>query len=221
MPRRRSSSRSRSSGPRVRKDWVYTDGAYGGPTELWTLNAGLAGALAFPLTLSQNSRKLDQAGPLGAAAPAAERVSWAGIPEGGQQRVYAVDGQVLISAGTWNVGSALQLGWRLKVFEQDPFDNTALTAPFYSMFVDNLPAGVSVATTANEGFLREGFMNLANIAGTVVTTTSAWVLRIRWRSKTGIRLANNNALFLYLESAAGSITVRGNNRMRVLMASAS
>lgn len=200
---------------RVTKDWVYTDAAYS--SNSWTLNAGLAGALAFPVTISQNSRKLIQAGPLQANPLAAEIMSWAGIPEGGAQRIYAVDGSILVSAATWNVGSALQFGWRLKVFEQDPLDNTALTAPFYSMFVDNLPAGVDVATSANEGYLKEHYVNISNIAGTVVTTTSAWVFPIRWRSQKGITIGNNRALFLYLEAAGGSITVRGINRVRALM----
>lgn len=206
---------TRGRKPRVVKDWVYTGAAYSGLN--WTLTAGIAGALAFPLTYSQNARKLAVHGPLNALPGVGNLESWAAIPEGGAQRIFAVDGGIYVDANTWNVGSSFKVGWRLKVFEQDPLDGTALTAPFYSMYTDNTPNGVTIATSANEGYLREKHWSVANVAGTVVTTTSSWYVPIRWRSQRGITLGNNTALFLYLESATGSITLRGHNRMRTLM----
>ena len=99
--------------------------------------------------------------------------------------MYAVQGFLLLAASTWNVGSALRLGWRLAVFDQDNLDLSAFTTPFYSMWQDNLPNGVSVAVNANEGFLKEDYLDVSNIAGTVVTTSSSWKIPIKWNSPRG------------------------------------
>lgn len=219
--RRNSGRRARSRTP---KDWVYTDAGYAERT--FQLNPGVAGILTFPLTISQNARKLISAGPLqGGLSTGAGTMpfltSWAGIPEGGMQRVFAVDGFVTVRANTWNAGNELGLMWRLVVADQDPLDLNAFTTPGYSMTADNIGIGESVATSANQGFLREQMFWRNNIAGTAVTASGSWVLPIRWRSQRGIRIRDGNALFCYFESWSGSVVTNIRTRMRCLMASGS
>lgn len=219
MPRRSASSKKR----RVPKDWVYVDGSYSERTT--TLNPGPAGVITFPLSLSQSARKMLSAGPVEGGLVAGLGTmpfltSWAGVAEGGMQRIFAVDGCLMFRPNTWNIGNSLRLGWRLVVLDQDSFDLSGFTTPFYSMFVNNINNGFNVATGANEGFLKEDFFEIANISGTAVTASGAWKLPIRWRSQRGIRLGDSRALYLYVESAAGSVVGTMLPRMRTLQSAA-
>jgi len=208
---------------RVPKDWVYVDGSYAERTAV--LNPGIAGVLTFPLSISQSARKLISAGPVegGLAAGAGTMpflTSWAAIPEGGMQRIFAVDGCIMYRPNAWNIGNSLRLGWRLVVLDQDSLDLSGYTTPFYSMFVNNVANGFNVATGANEGFLKEDYFDIANISGTAVTSSGAWKIPIRWRSQRGIRLGDSRALYLYVESAGGSVIGQILSRVRTLQSAA-
>jgi len=225
MPRRGGSS-SRRGGMkkrRVPKDWTYVDGSYSERT--FAITAGPAGVITLPLTISQSARKLLTAGPVEGGLVAGLGTmpflsSWAGIPEGGMQRVFGVQGTLMIRPNTWNIGNNLRLGWRLLVLDQDSFDLSGYTTPFYSMFVNNLANGFNVATGANEGFLREGYLDIANISGTAVTANAAWQIRFGVRIPRGIRLGDSKALYLYLEAASGSVTLTCLPRLRCLQSAA-
>lgn len=217
MPRRSSGKRSggRKRGPA--KDWIYTDPGYG--AGVVTLNTGFAGALAQPLSYSQNSRKLAVFGQLGVIPPAQNWQSWAAIPEGGNNRLYAAECWIGLAPTAWAVGNSILFGARLVVWDQSPDDGAALAPELdYSMFSQSPVNGQSPATSANLGFLRQTHFMVSNIAGTAVTATGAWNLRLSWRSQKGIQVGPGKALFLWMELATGSVQARPWLRCRSLWA---
>jgi len=219
-----SRGRARASRPKVRKDWTYVDATYSERT--FNLSAGVITALTLPLTISQNARKLLSAGPLytlpaTGAGNAPTLTSWAGIPEGGRQRCFGLDGGIVLRPNTWNVGNAMQVGMRIIVADQDPFDLSSFLTPGYSMWVDSATTGESVATSANQGHFGEQFFIKDNLAGTAVTSSGSWWIPIKRKFPRGITLRDGTALFLYMESVSGSVTCNVRPRMRALMQSSS
>jgi len=215
------SRRPSSSSSRAPKDWVYNELSYTA-TSAHTMapGSGPGNPGIFPLTVSQNQRMIALAGTPGAVPLGATYQSWAAIAEGGHQRVYAVEGHIDMDPTTWNVGQSFRVGWRLLYEQINPTTGGFLLPTGYSMWL-NSAAGGTVAQFANSGFLKEGYLSDANIAGTAVTSRGTWRLPIRWSSKRGVRLSDDRAILLWVESAAGSITLRLLPRMRALVASAS
>lgn len=220
MPRRSSGrgkgqSSSRRRGPA--KDWIYTDQGYG--AGVVTVNTGPAGALAQPLSFSQNARKLLVFGQFGVANPVGNYQSWAAIPEGGNSRLFAVDGWIGLQPTAWGVGNTVLFGSRLVVWDQASDDGAALAPEVgYSMFATSIVDGQSPATSANLGFLWQTHFIQSNVANTAVTNSGAWNIRVQWRSNRGIQVGPGKALFLWLELSSGSVQVRPWLRMRSLWA---
>lgn len=213
-------ARGRRSAPRVRirKDWVYTNEGYssGGAS----LQNDPTSAIAVPLTVSQNARQIIAHG-----SPGVEPVwvdltqyqSSAAVPETGNQVVYQVDGCVIITIQDWALGSFFRLGMRLLHQEQDPGSGDMLSHPGYSMWEGITPWDINMV--ANEGYLREWYKAevWTGSAGGLIART-AFVYPIRWRSRRGLRLAPNRALYLYMETAVNSRGLNVWPRLRTRMA---
>lgn len=199
-------ARSRRSAPRVRikKDWVYTNEGYssGGAS----LQNDPSSAIAIPLTVSQNARQIIAHGTPGNEpiwADLTQYQSSAAVPETGNQVVYAVDGYVICQAQDWALATFFRLGMRLMHGEQDPGSGDLVTTAAFSMWEGISPWDINMV--ANIGFLREWYKaeTWQGAVGGLVTRT-AYVYPIRWRSRRGLRLAPDRALYLYMETATNS-----------------
>jgi len=200
---------------RTPKDWTYNTFAYDGTA--FALSNGVLNPVALPLTIAQNTRKV----PIGAAPgviPGAGTANWqrgSAVPEGSRQRVYAVQGTLLFSISDLAVGSFYQLGVRLVHFEQDADTIQALAPAGYSMMVGT--AELMCGDSANIGFLWERRRNdlTSSVAG--VVSRAMFRMDISWRSRRGITLGNERALYLWLETIAGSNDMTVRPYVRVLM----
>lgn len=196
--------KSRMGKSKPRTDWIYTGFGYAAAAS--TAAPGPAGALAFALSYSQNARRLSGFGAPGVAPVAGTWAGWEGIPEGSQQRCYEVQGQLDVGPVTWAVGNEFMCGWRLLFQEQSPDDALMLADPDYSMFSN----GVSntIRQIANSGFLKESRFTMSNVATSAVTNSGRWLLNVHWKSERGVRIGNNQAMFLWFEVSTGSVSVR-------------
>jgi len=196
----------------VKTDWIYTRFAY--TTNSTTMTPGVAGALAVPLSYAQNTRRLAPFGPTGVAPAAGVWVGWEAIPEGSKQQCFEVDGELMLIPNTWNVGNSFLMGWRLMYGEQQSSTADQFLDPEYHMFDAAAAPNTSAAQWANAGYMKEGYFNISNIAGTAITSSGAWKVPIKWKSRRGVTLNNAFSVFLYLESAIGSINMRIIPRLR-------
>lgn len=212
------SRRSRGRGMRSVKrklDWIYLENSYGsGDT---TLAAGIAASIAFPLTVSQNTRRYVFGGTPNILPAFTAYRSWASIPEGSKMRVYAVDGEIRLTPSTWNVGDSFTMGWRLMHGPQEASTGDLLVDLAYSMFTRLAAADEHPSMWANAGFLKEKRFSIANVSGTAVTASGVWHLPIRWRSSRGVTIGNDRCLAVYLESTLGSIQLRASPWLRALV----
>lgn len=216
---RRGSSRSARGGRsfRVAKDWTYAFDVQG---TTYTLEDGLAAAQAIPLTYSQNSLgviTLNTPGTEPTWNDPSQFQSGAALPAASRQRVYAVEGWLRIAPTTWNAGSEFALGLRLTHWDQDPTSGNALPpGPAYSMWTNaGLPA--TVAQASNSGYLKEWRMAELVSATAGVVTRGQWAKHIFWQSRRGLPLGNARALYMYMETAAGSVDLRVSYFLRCLM----
>jgi len=214
----RSQKRSGRSGRRsTPKDWVYQQQAYGVDTIF--LGPGSVNAIALPLTVSQNARRHITSGSISTEPNWASQFvvqSGAAMPEGSKQRVFAVDGWVAIVPQDLAAGTAFTFGMRLLHQDQYPVDGEMITDAGYSMFEDTTPN--VIAQYANAGFLREWWRHevfSTAIAGLV--NKASFNMRVQWRSRRGLTLGNDRALYLYMESHPGSRELTIWTRMRCLM----
>lgn len=194
---------------------MYHPQAYSGI--VLALSNGVLNPIAIPLTFSQNTRKLGVGGAPGIlpAAGVDTTPRWSAIPEGSRQRVYAVQGTLLFSISDLGVGSFYQLGVRLAHFEQDPDTQQALAPAGYGMMVGT--AEMTAGDCANIGFLKEWRRNDLTSNVTYVVSRAMFRIDIFWRSRRGITLGNDRALYLWLESIAGSNDMTVRSYVRVLM----
>jgi len=185
---------------RVKKDWVYTHQAY--PVDNLSLAPSSVGAMAIPLTISQNARR-----ELAFGSPGIEPVwadqnqvqSGAAFPEGGGLRVYAAECTLIVLPQDWALSTFFRLGIRLMHQVMTNFDGEMSIEAGYSMWEATTPE--SVNQWANAGFLREWYKAefWTGSAGGLITRTH-FVYNLRWRSQRGVRLGNDRALYLYLET---------------------
>jgi len=192
----------------VKTDWIYNDDSYSAPALEFA--AGEANIIAFPLSYSDNARRIHLYGSnLQPAEELDNYRGWYAIPEGSKQKCFEVDAFVRLDPATWTIGQSFTVCMRLAHFEQDPETGAALLVPDYSTGAQSDIAGnVTPAAHANSGFLKEMRMSQANISGTAVSSRGNWELKMHWRSERGITLGNNRALFMLIESVFGSITLR-------------
>jgi len=198
-------SRSRTTTRRTPKDWTYLE--YG--TGPYALSNGVLNPTALPLTFSQNARKLAVGGDATGTIPGAGQWHrWSTIPEGSLQRMYAVRGTLLFSISDLAVGSFYQLGVRLVHAEQDPTTLQMLAPGGYSMMVNT--NDMTCGDSANIGFLWERRRNdlTSSVAG--VVSRAMFRIDVNWQSRKGLTIGNDRALFMWIESIAGSndMTVR-------------
>jgi len=199
--RRRGASRSRQS----RKDWVYLQQSYG--VDSVFLAPGSVGAVALPLTISQNARRHITFGTISTEPVWADQFqvqSGASMPEGSKQRVYAVEADLMVIPNDLTAGSFFRFGWRLLHGEMYNLTGELNIDAGYSMFEDT-SANSTVAMYANAGFLKENrdaqYFSTA-VAGLV--NRAAFNYSIRWSNPRGITLGNDRAMFLWLETSAVS-----------------
>lgn len=200
---------------RTPKDWVYGQFGYDGTAG--ALSNGVLNPVALPLTVSQTARKMPMGGAPGVIPPTGIS-NWprgSAVPEGSRQRIYAVQGTVLFSISDLAVGSFYQLGCRLVHFEQDADTMQGLAPAGYSMMVDTL--GGTAADHANGGFLWERRRNdlTSSVAG--VVSRAMFRVDVFWRSRRGLTLGNDRALFFWMETIAGSNDMTFRSYIRVLM----
>jgi len=190
---------------RTPKDWTYLE--YG--TGPYALSNGVLNPTAIPLTFSQNARKLAVGGDATGTIPAAGQWHrWSTIPEASHQRIYQVRGTMLFSISDLGVGSFYQLGCRLVHAEQDP-DTLQMLAPGgYSMMVSTV--AMTCGDSANIGFLWERRRNDLTSNVTYVVSRAMFRVDVFWSSRRGLSLGNDRALYMWLETIAGSndMTVR-------------
>jgi len=213
--RRQSSAAGRGASKRVPKDYVYNTETY---AVTYALEATPEFAQALPLTYAQNTvRQITQ------GLPGVEP-NWIGVfevqsgaatPTLSKQRVYGVQGWMRVSPTTWNVGSEYNLIFRLLHGEQDTENAALIIGTGYSGIINTLD--MDAAQCANAGFLKEWRMAelVTNTVG--VVTRGQWMVPINWRSRKGIQLGNDRALFMYMESGAGSVDLRITPYLRTLM----
>lgn len=205
------------SGFKVKKDWVYNEETYAAP---FALGAGQANAQAWPLVYSQNARRVVVWGEQGVEPDwldYAQYQSGSASPELSRQRVYAVQGIVHITPQTWALGSAFVLGMRLLHYDMVPSSGRMAAAPDYTMFNPGGAPPVTAAQFANEGYLKEWRMQEYVPAVAGIITRGRWTLPIFWQSRKGISLGNGRGLFMYFETADGSVQVNPVMYLRTLM----
>jgi len=211
-------ARSRRARPvRIKRDWVYTNEGYS--SGFVGMAADPSNAVAVPLTVSQNARQIIAHGSPGVEpvwADLTQYQSSAAVPETGNQVVYAVDGVIMVTPADWAISTFFRLGMRLLHYEQDPGSGDMLAHAGYSMFEGITPWDINMV--ANEGYLREWykFEQWNGSAGGLVARTG-FVYPVRWRSRRGLSLAPNRALYLYMESAVNSRSLNILTRLRVRM----
>ena len=171
--------------------------------------SGVAAAVAQPLTYSQNSQRQMHHQP-SAAYTTSDFMVGSAFPERGHQTVYAVEGIIQVEPSAWALGNFIRFGWRLAIMDMDPVDTSALIVPEYSMYTSG--TNVTIAQSANTGFLAEG--RLFRIAG---DGERGHQMMVRWSSSKGIRLGNDRALYLYMEGATDSVSLRVRPYVRTLM----
>jgi len=192
-------SKSRARAQRTPKDWTYLE--YG--TGPYALSNGVLNPTAIPLTFSQNARKVAVGGDATGGIPGAGQWHrWSTIPEGSRQRIYQVRGTILFSISDLAVGSFYQLGCRLVHAEQDPDTLQMLAAGGYSMMVNT--NAMTCGDSANIGFLWERRRNdlTSSVAG--VVSRAMFRVDVFWSSRRGLTLGNERALYMWIESIAGS-----------------
>jgi len=153
----------------------------------------------------------------GAGDPVATAFTRAGRAEGRNAVVYAVEGFVHVVPDTWAIGSRVELGWRLGVFDQEAQTGFVSVDGSYSMW--NPPTGVSPFNTpamyANDTkWVREG--RLMKAFASTNTMTDFYVIP-RWRSKRGRALKPTECFALYIELSSGSVAVRTQAWLRTLV----
>lgn len=186
--------------PRVKKDWVYTNDGYA--IDPMSLQAGSDNAVAIGLTISQNARR-----EMAYGSPGVEPVwadynqvqSGAAFPEGAGMRIYGVDVTLLVLPQDWLLSTFFRLGMRLMHQEQDNADGQMVVSNGYSMFEGVTPDTIN--QWANAGFMKEDYKaeSWQGSVGGLVTRVH-FVYKMRWRSRRGLRIANDRAVYLYLES---------------------
>lgn len=205
-------------GVKTKKDWVYTRQGYS--IDPWDLQSDSTNSVAIPLTISQNARR-----EIAFGAPGIEP-SWvdinqvqsgAAFPEGANNRIYAVDGYVLIAAQDWAISTFFRLGMRLMHGVMGNFDGQLSIEAGYSMWEGTTPE--SIEQWANAGYLKEWYKAETWSGGgtTGLVTRTAFVYPIRWRSRAGVRLGNDRALWLYMETDINSRALIVFPRLRTLV----
>jgi len=210
-------SKRRGFKPRMPKDWVYNELSYMSSTS--TLNSGASNGIAFLLASSQSAKRVQLFGSQSVLGVPSQIQSWASIPQGGTDRVYAVQGWAVITPNTWNIGDSFILSMRLLHGEQDDVGGGWLAPIGYSSWANSVGV-ITPAQFANGGYLKEKVFVQGNISGTAVTSSGLWSVPFLWTSKRGVRMGPNRGLFMYMETAVGSIALRMRCRFRTLMSAA-
>lgn len=210
-------SRRRMVRPRVKRDWVYTNQGYS--IDPGYVEYGSVNALAIPLTYSQNARRQIAFGQVGIEPTWADYdqvQSGAAFPEGAGQRIYAVDGYIIVRPNDWALATFFRLGMRLMHGVMSNFDGLLSVEAGYSMWEGTTPETIN--QWANAGFLREWYKSeeWQGQAGGLVSRNS-FVYPVRWRSRRGVRLGNDRAMWLYLESDFNSRALSVWPRLRTLV----
>jgi len=187
-------ARSRKSS-RQRLDWVYNEMAYNSAET--TVGPGAGNAVGLPLTVSQSARRIATWG-LETAVPAVgDYQSWAAIPEGGEQRVHAVEAHLMVRPSIWAAGNVVRIGFRLMLARMDATDGSMLLDPLYRFWQQAAGDTMHVAQFANAGFMREHV--LYEVFG---DNAQGWHVRMKWRSRRGLRIMDDYAVFVYMEGSA-------------------
>jgi len=202
---------------RPKRDWVYTNQAY--HVDPLLLQPGAATGIAVPMTISQNARRQVVYGPRGVEPVWTDDLQVQhghALPEGSRQRIYAFEMNLMVFPNDLATNSFYRLGMRLLHGEQDSESGSLLTQPNYSMWEE--PGVENIAEWANAGFLREwyDFQYVATSTFGLISRQSA-NYRLRWTSRKGLTIANDRALYLYLETDFGSRELSLWFRGRVLM----
>jgi len=203
---------------RVTKDWVYTRHGY--LIDPYLLQSNSTNALAIPLTVSQNARRVITWGAPGIEptwADADQVQSGAALPEGAQMRLYGVDGYIIMQPNDWAISTFFRVGVRLLHGVQSNFDGQLSIEAGYSMWEQTTPDDIQ--QWANAGFLREWYKaeqwSGAGTTGFAIRTQ--FVYPIRWRSNRGVKVGNDRALYLYMESDQNSREMIVWTRLRTLV----
>lgn len=196
---------------------MYTNQGYG--IDPFLLQSDSSNAIAIPLTISTNARR-----EIAFGAPGIEPTwtnydqvqSGAAFPDAAKQRIYAVDGYVMITVNDWALATFFRLGMRLLHGVMTNFDGQLSIEAGYSMWEGTTPETIN--QWANAGFLREWYKAEAwqGAVGGLVSRT-AYVYPIRWRSRKGISIGDDRALFLYFETDINSRDLAVFPRLRTLM----
>lgn len=200
-------------------DWVYTNHGY--HVDPLLLQPGAGVAIAIPMTYSQNTRRNIVFGPRGTEPVWTDDLQVQhghALPDASRQRIYAWEGNIMIFPNDLTTGAFYRIGMRLLHGEQDSESSNLLTQPNYSMWEE--PGVENLAEWANAGFLREwwDFQYVSTGSFGLISRQSA-NYRLRWKSNKGLSMANDRALFLYLETDFGSRELSVWTRCRTLMAS--
>lgn len=178
---------------RRKLDWVYNEQAYTGIES--TVAPGPANAIGVPLTVSQSSRRVATWGIDTAVPSITDYQSWAAIAEGGQQRIHGADCHVMVRPSAWAAGNVVRIGFRLLLARMDPVDGSMLLDPLYKFWATGLGDTTTPAQYANAGFMRETI--LYEVFG---DNAQGWQVRLRWRSRKGLRIMDDFAAYLYIEA---------------------
>lgn len=204
--------RRRGAKRRVSKDWVYTNDGYS--PFVYSQNSGVATAFAMPLVYSNDAKRIAQYGPTAALPVAGAYMGGYANPDAQKQVVYAVDGHLVYNPSAWALGNEFIWGWRLVIKEMTSDDGGGLFDAGYSMWQND--ADTHVASWRNDHqVLAEGRWYRAFGEN---TSNGMWVTRIRWSSRMGRRLNDNEGLYLWTEGASASVnTARNRIWCRTLM----
>lgn len=211
------SSRSRGFQRKPRPDWVFNQESYSPLTD--DLAAGPANALAIELYASTNTRrqmKWGQTNFLGTNAATGASTLVAGqweFAEGKRPVIHAMMGHKLWVPTTWTLGTALVIGYRLMVIEQDSLTGSAILDANYSMWVSNNTLAAPTERWANEKRVLKEWRLTTTFDSSVASPIMHH--RFHWRGRW--RLRPEEGLFLYMESQPGSATVRGTNWLKTLV----
>lgn len=191
----------------MRKDWVYNRESYG---PQYSIAAGVPGHQAIPLTYSKSS--LLTVPNAAVLPPFVDYIPQTAFPEGKSQVVHAVDIWLFLTPTVWAAGNTVAFGLRVLKAEMDPPTQLALFDPDYTMW-STTPAGSEAVHWADDG----GILVERRLAMDFQADSPSWQMHIRRRFPFPVRLANDEALFMYLELLTGTVGVRARTYSRALM----
>lgn len=192
MPRRRQGGGFRKR-KFIRKDWVYTRQGYLGG--VFSQSAGIANGIAQPLVFATGAERVAVMGRDDALPTVTETQGGYARPETRPNVVYAVQGHLVMSPSAWALGNEFLWGWRLMIYNMDSITGGIEIDLDYSMWQNEAVAPIHdmryYANSSNvlaEGRIYRSFGEN--------TSNGSWRADIRWSSRQGRRLEEDEGLFL-------------------------